>query len=45
MLVKYQLVHSNISKTTEREAQFLEKQSSTLKKQINFLQKELLLVS
>ena len=45
VLIKYQLVHSNLTKTTEREISFIEDGRMVLRKQINALQKEILMVS
>lgn len=35
MLLKYQIVHDNLTKTTERELSFQEKTHATLKHQIS----------
>jgi peptidoglycan hydrolase CwlO-like protein len=45
MLIKYQEVHSTLTKNTEREINFIDNQHTSLKSQINQLQKEILTIS
>ena len=45
ILIKYQLIHDNLIKQSNKETEFIEAQHQNLKKNINALQLEILSVS